>query len=72
MLPERAAWIGDFQVEVLQFPQGRFDDQVDSLSQFLAWRAKERYQPRWAPVRTREEEHERREPRFYPVGFFRL
>ncbi len=55
LLPERAAWLGDFQTEILQFPQGRFDDQVDSLAQFLSWRARERYAPRWLPVRTRED-----------------
>ena len=37
VLPERATWLQDFQTEVLQFPHGRHDDQVDSLSQFLAW-----------------------------------
>ncbi len=37
VLPERASWLQDFQTEVLQFPHGRHDDQVDSLSQFLAW-----------------------------------
>jgi predicted phage terminase large subunit-like protein len=36
-LPERSAWLDDFRAEVLQFPAGRYDDQVDSLSQFLAW-----------------------------------
>ena len=36
-LPERALWLQDFQTEMLQFPHGRFDDQVDSLSQFLGW-----------------------------------
>ncbi len=37
LLPERAPWLQDFQTEILQFPRGRHDDQVDSLSQFLAW-----------------------------------
>jgi predicted phage terminase large subunit-like protein len=36
-LPERAAWLGDFQAEVKQFPNGKHDDQVDSMSQFLNW-----------------------------------
>jgi predicted phage terminase large subunit-like protein len=36
-LPKEAAWLDDFQAEVLQFPRGRHDDQVDSLSQYLAW-----------------------------------
>src|SRR5271166_489020 len=36
-LPRNAEWLGDFQAELLQFPHGRHDDQVDSMSQFLAW-----------------------------------
>ena len=36
-LPENAPWLQDFQTEILQFPHGRHDDQVDSLSQFLGW-----------------------------------
>ena len=36
-LPRSAAWLGDFQAELLQFPHGQHDDQVDSMSQFLAW-----------------------------------
>ena len=37
LLPESAPWKGDFVEEVVAFPGGRFDDQVDSLSQFLGW-----------------------------------
>ncbi len=50
LLPERAPWLQDFQTEVLQFPRGRYDDQVDSLSQFLMWITKPRHygpQIRW-------------------------
>ena len=36
-LPRFTSWLGDFQAELLQFPHGRHDDQVDSMSQFLAW-----------------------------------
>ncbi len=36
-LPEDAPWLDDFKAEVLAFPYGKFDDQVDSLSQFLSW-----------------------------------
>jgi predicted phage terminase large subunit-like protein len=36
-LPQCAPWLEDFRTELLQFPKGRFDDQVDSLSQFLNW-----------------------------------
>ena len=37
LLPRSAAWLDDFRTELLQFPKGRHDDQVDSLSQFLSW-----------------------------------
>ena len=36
-VPERASWLGDFQAEVKMFPNGKHDDQVDSMSQFLNW-----------------------------------
>ena len=36
-LPRRAEWLQEFRLELLQFPRGRHDDQVDSLSQFLNW-----------------------------------
>ncbi len=32
-----AHWLDDFRIEILQFPLGRYDDQVDSMSQFLDW-----------------------------------
>ena len=35
LLPEAAPWLDDFRKEVLQFPHGKNDDQVDALSQFL-------------------------------------
>jgi predicted phage terminase large subunit-like protein len=37
LLPQSAPWLEDFKTEVLLFPHGRHDDQVDSMSQFLAW-----------------------------------
>ena len=37
VLPESAPWKEEFIDEVIAFPGGRFDDQVDSLSQFLIW-----------------------------------
>ena len=36
-LPESAPWLKDFLVEMMHFPNGRHDDQVDSVSQFLTW-----------------------------------
>lgn len=44
-LPERAHWREDFVAELLAFPYGRFDDQVDSTSQFLAWAAAQHRRP---------------------------
>jgi predicted phage terminase large subunit-like protein len=35
-IPEHAPWLDDFRNEILQFPDGRHDDQVDSMSQYLA------------------------------------
>ena len=46
LLPEEAAWLQDFQTEILEFPACRHDDQVDSLSQFLAWVSRPRFEPR--------------------------
>ena len=36
-IPRDAAWLAEFKREMLQFPNGKFDDQVDSVSQFLNW-----------------------------------
>ncbi|MCH8113048.1 MAG: phage terminase large subunit [Proteobacteria bacterium] len=36
-LPEEAPWLAEFEREVLSFPLGKFDDQVDSMTQFLRW-----------------------------------
>ena len=36
-LPESAPWLDAFKDEIMAFPNGRHDDQVDSLSQFLGW-----------------------------------
>ena len=32
LLPEGASWRGEFEAELLQFPEGKHDDQVDALS----------------------------------------
>jgi predicted phage terminase large subunit-like protein len=31
------AYLGDWEAELLSFPAGRYDDQVDTLSQYLEW-----------------------------------
>jgi predicted phage terminase large subunit-like protein len=36
-LPRKAHWLEAFLHEVSMFPKGRFDDQVDSMSQALHW-----------------------------------
>ena len=41
-LPEEAPWLAEYLAELLAFPAGRHDDQVDSTSQALAW-AKQRH-----------------------------
>lgn len=47
LLPEKAAWLDDFKTELLAFPHGRHDDQVDALSQFLEWLALRRRSERF-------------------------
>ncbi|WP_228748265.1 phage terminase large subunit [Bradyrhizobium sp. BR 10289] len=37
--PRNAPWLSAFEAELLAFPQARHDDQVDSLSQALAFKA---------------------------------
>lgn len=36
-LPRSAPWLADLKVELLSFPRGKHDDQVDSIVQALAW-----------------------------------
>jgi len=36
-LPKSAPWLDDFLLEYLSFPNGKHDDQMDALSQFLNW-----------------------------------
>ncbi|SDH03041.1 terminase [Propionivibrio dicarboxylicus] len=42
--PGKNAWIEPYLNEFLTFPHGRFDDQVDSLVQFIIW-AEKRFNP---------------------------
>ena len=35
LLPKQASWLDEFRCEVLAFPNSRYNDQVDALSQGL-------------------------------------
>ena len=35
--PKDAPWLAELEDELLRFPQARFDDQADSVSQYLNW-----------------------------------
>lgn len=37
LLPQLADWLVPLRAEIAQFPNGRHDDQVDSISQYLNW-----------------------------------
>ena len=46
LLPRDADWLDEFENELLAFPNGRHDDQVDSMSQFLKWIRRKDYRQR--------------------------
>ena len=37
LIPDKASWASDFETEVTKFPNGKHDDQIDSMSQALDW-----------------------------------
>jgi hypothetical protein len=37
LIPREADWLPAFKRELLAFPNGKYDDQVDSMAQFLDW-----------------------------------
>ncbi|CAM3248589.1 hypothetical protein SPAN111604_13010 [Sphingomonas antarctica] len=41
-IPLSAPWLAELRDEILQFPTGRHDDQVDSISQFLGYAERKR------------------------------
>lgn len=43
-LPEQGSWLAAFENEILAFPNGNHDDQVDSLTQYLDWLRKSVWQ----------------------------
>jgi predicted phage terminase large subunit-like protein len=64
-LPEEAHWLTDYISELIMFPAGRHDDQVDSTAQALAW-TKIR-PPGWGVVEYYRREAERSNaPHFEP------
>lgn len=44
---DKPVWWGDFERELLQFPNGRHDDQCDALSQLLTYEQQERKSLAW-------------------------
>lgn len=48
-LSEHALWRADFERELLGFPNVKYDDQVDALTQLLAWDASKKYR-RCVPI----------------------
>jgi phage terminase large subunit-like protein len=36
-LSENTPWLADYETELVSFPAGRHDDQVDSTTQYLLW-----------------------------------
>jgi predicted phage terminase large subunit-like protein len=40
LLPRNAPWLDGFKSEIKAFPNGKYDDQVDSFSQFVTWQLK--------------------------------
>jgi predicted phage terminase large subunit-like protein len=43
LLPVEAPWLADFENELLAFPSGRYDDQLDALLLCLDWFSKNEY-----------------------------
>lgn len=54
-LPTSAPWLADYVRELTSFPNSRFDDQVDSTSQFFEWYCSDAstWQPQYSVVLTR-------------------
>lgn len=52
-LPETGYdWIADLEAELFAFPNGRYDDYVDSVSQYLAWTREHNYRRGMARINT--------------------
>lgn len=46
LLPDQAPWLDELRRELLVFPMGKHDDQVDALTQFVEWAASPRGEAR--------------------------
>lgn len=46
LLPDQAPWLDELRRELLAFPMGKHDDQVDALTQFVEWAASPRGEAR--------------------------
>ena len=44
-LPKQAVWLDAYVHELLTFPRGKYDDQVDSTAQALGWLVTEGMEP---------------------------
>ncbi|WP_347302146.1 phage terminase large subunit [Croceibacterium sp. TMG7-5b_MA50] len=43
LLPRDAPWLAEFKSELLSFPSGRHDDQVDALTQLMSWALRDQH-----------------------------
>jgi predicted phage terminase large subunit-like protein len=50
-IPRRASWLDDFRKEIMVFPVGKYDDQVDALSQALDRAFLHRQTMSWGPIK---------------------
>jgi len=51
LFPQTADFMHDLKREMTAFPRGRYDDQVDSISQFLDYAGKHIVRPEnWRPA----------------------
>lgn len=50
LLPTEAPWLADFKAELLGFPNTRFDDQCDALSQLMSWVQRREMQANHQPL----------------------
>jgi predicted phage terminase large subunit-like protein len=50
LLPRDALWLADFEAELLAFPHGRYDDQVDAMLLSLDWFAENQHRLKPPPI----------------------